>query len=162
MEPIGIDATGYPHIKKAVKTLLNQYPGLGDQQILFEEIGEESGIAFTSDAGTMVMSEKTSITGHVTQSCQFPFLVVFRTTATREFQKFIVSDFLDSLGKWLCKEPVTIDGTTYKLKGYPIAEGGRIITKMSRGNSYGTTPNENKSQDWVLPINLHYTYEYDI
>jgi hypothetical protein len=89
-------------------------------------------------------------------------MVVFRTTATREFQKFIVSDFLDSLGKWLCKEPVTIDGTTYKLKGYPIAEGGRTITKIARNNSYGTTPNVNKSQDCVLPMSLRCTYEYDI
>ena len=108
------------------------------------------------------MSERRSITDHITQQCQFPFLVVYRITATREFQKLNVSEFLDTLGKWLCKEPVEINGDFYRLSSYPAISDGRRITRITRNNAYGTTPNENKSQDWILPVSLQYTYEYDI
>ena len=162
LKPIGTDATGYEYLKKAVKDLLNSFPGLNGQTIYFEELGEESGIAFSADSGALVMAERRSITDHVTQTCQFPFLVIYRTTATREFQKMNVSNFLDSLGKWLCKEPVEIDGTIHRITSYPTISDGRKITKITRNNSYGTVPNENQSQDWVLPVSVQYTYEFDI
>lgn len=162
MKPIGADAAGYELLTKAVKDLLNQFPGLNGQRILFEELEEETGIAFSADAGALVMAERQSITDHVTQTCQFPILVVYRTSATREFQKLSVSAFLETLGKWICKEPVEIDGEIYKLLQYPEISDGRKITRISRNNAYGTVPNENKSQDWILPVTIQYTYEFDM
>lgn len=162
IKPIGTDPTGYEYMKRAVRALLNDYPALDGQTIYFEELGEEEGIAFSADSGALVMSERRSITDHVTQTCQFPFLVVYRTTATREFEKLNVSAFLDSLGKWLCKEPVEIGGETYRLSSYPAISDGRKITRVTRSNSYGTVPNDNKSQDWVLPVSVQYTYEFDL
>lgn len=162
IKPIGADSTGYEYLKRAIRDLLNQFPGLGGQTIYFEELGEDSGIAFSADAGALVMAERRSITDHVTQTCQFPFFVVYRTAATREFQKLNVSAFLDSLGKWICKEPVEIDGNIYKLTEYPEITDGRKITRITRNNSYGTVPNENKSQDWMLPVSVQYTYEFDL
>ena len=161
-KPIGTDAGGYELLTKAVKVLLNEFPGLNGQKILFEEIEEESGLAFSADAGALVMSERRSITDHITQECQFPFLVIYRTSSTREFQKLNVSAFLDTLGKWICKEPVEIDGVTYKLTSYPTISDGRKITRITRNNSYGTAPNENKSQDWILPVSVQYIYEFDM
>lgn len=162
LKPIGSDPTGFEYMKRAVKALLNQYPGLNGEKIYFEEIGEEFGIAFSADAGALVMSEKRSITDHITQVCQFPFLLIYRTNATREFEKLNVSAFLDSIGKWLCKEPVEIQGVMHRLTNYPTISDGRKITRITRNNSYGTVPNENKSQDWILPVSVQYTYEYDI
>ena len=162
VKPIGSDPTGYEYMKKAIKALLNQYPGLNGEKIYFEELGEEEGIAFSADAGALVMAERRSITDHVTQTCQFPFLLIYRTTATREFEKLSVSAFLDTLGKWICREPVEIQGTPYRLLEYPTIADGRKITRITRNNSYGTVPNENKSQDWVLPVSVQYTYEFDM
>ena len=162
VKPIGTDATGYELLTKAVKDLLNQYPGLDGQRIHFEELGEEAGMAFSADAGALVMSERRSITDHVFQSCQFPFLVIYRVAATREFQKLNVATFLDSLGKWICKEPVEISGTEYRLSAYPELSAGRKITRITRNNTYGTVPNENGSQDWILPVSVQYTNEFDM
>lgn len=162
LKPFGSDPTGFEYMKRAVKALLNQYPGLNGEKIYFEEIGEEFGIAFSADAGALVMSEKRSITDHITQVCHFPFLLIYRTNATREFEKLNVSAFLDSIGKWLCKEPVEIQGVMHRLTTYPTISDGRKITRITRNNSYGTVPNENKSQDWILPVSVQYTYEYDI
>lgn len=162
IKPIGTDASGYDLLTRAVKDLLNRFPGLNGKKILFEEIDAEDGIAFSADAGALVMAERRSITDHVTQTCQFPFLVVYRTTATREYQKINVSAFLDTLGKWICKEPVEINGEIHRLSTYPEISDGRRITRITRNNAYGTVPNENQSQDWILPVSVQYTYEFDM
>lgn len=159
---IAADPTGYEILTKAVKALLNQFPGLDGKTVYFEELGEESGLAFSADAGALVISERRSITDRVTQSCQYPFILVYRTTATREFQKLNVSSFLDSVGKWICKEPVEVNGKKEKLVSYPSLSDGRRITRVVRNNVYATVPNENKSQDWVLPVTVQYTYEFDL
>ena len=58
-KPIGKDATGYEILTDAIKALLNQYPGLYENEtIKFEELGKESGIAFSADNGALIYSEK--------------------------------------------------------------------------------------------------------
>lgn len=161
-KPVGVDASGYEVLTKAIQYLLNLFPGLHGQEISFEEIGEESGIAFSADAGALIMTERRSITDHVTQTCQYPFFVIYRTTATREFQKLQTQAFLDKIGKWICMEPVEIDGVECRLASYPELTDGRRITRITRSNSYGLTPNENQSQDWMLPVVVQYTNEFDM
>lgn len=161
-KPIGSDTSGHEIVPKAVLELLNGFPGLQGRTIMFEEIGDADGIAFSSDSGPLIMSERRSITDHVLQTCQYPFFVIYRTTGTREFQKLHVQTFLDALGKWLCKEPVEIDGAEHQLKQYPKLSDNRKITRISRNNAYGLIPNENKSQDWMLPVTIQYTNEFDM
>lgn len=162
LKPIGADASGYEVIPNAVLELMNSFPGLNGKEILFEEIGDADGIAFSSNSGPLVMMERKSITDHVYQTCQYPFFVIYRTTNTREYQKLHVQNFLDTLGKWLCKEPVNIDGMEYRLKNYPNLSDDRKIKRIVRENAYGLEPNENKSQDWVLPVTIQYTNEFDM
>lgn len=162
LKPIGVDAEGYKVLTNAVLALLSEFPGLDGREIYFEELGAESGIAFSADSGALIMSERRSITDHITQTCQYPLYVIYRTSATREFQKLQVQIFLDTLGKWLCKEPVDIDGAEYRLSSYPALSDGRKITRVTRSNSYGLTPNANNSQDWMLPVSIQYTNEFDM
>ncbi len=162
MKPIGADASGHEVITNAVLEMLNSYPGLDGKEILFEEIGDADGIAFSSDSGPLVMTERRSITDHVFQTCQYPFFVIYRSTTTREYQKLYIQTFLDSLGKWLCKEPVEINEESHLLTKYPKLSDGRRITRITRENAYGLTPNENKSQDWMLPVTIQYTNEFDL
>lgn len=123
---------------------------------------EDGGLIFSADGGALVMSERRSITDHVAQTCQYPFMVVCRTPATTEREKLNVQTFLETLGKWLCMEPVQIDGQDVRIEAYPALTEGRKITRVTRSNSYGTAPNENKTQDWILPVTVQYTYEFDL
>lgn len=161
-KPIGVDATGYEVLTKAVLDLLGQYPGLDGKEIFFEELSDSSGIAFSSDNGALIMSETRSITDHIKQKCQYPFYVVYRISSTREKQKLQVQTFLDSLGKWLCKEPAIINGEIHGLSQYPELAEGRKITRITRTNSYGLDPNEDGVQDWLLPVTVEYTNDFDI
>ena len=51
-KPIGKDAEGYEILTEAMKALLNQYPGLYENEtIKYEELGTDSGISFFADTG---------------------------------------------------------------------------------------------------------------
>lgn len=162
-KPIGKDATGYEVITEAMKDLLNRFPGLlPGEEVKYEELGEDIGIAFSNDAGALVYTEREDVIGGVHQTCQYPFFVVYRSASSaRERQKMSIQEFLDALGKWLCGEPAVIDGEFYKLSVYPTLASGRKITKISRDNSYGVEPQENGVQDWLLPVTVEYENKFD-
>ena len=161
-KPIGVDASGYELLTKAVRNLLNQFPGLYDYEfITFEELAKDTGIAFSADNGALVMTERVSITDHVKQTCQFPFYIVYRTGSTLESQKIEAQSFLDQIGKWLCGEEIIIDGNVHVLKAFPTLSGGRTITRITRMNSYGVEPDADGVQDWLLPVTVQYKHEYD-
>lgn len=161
-KPIGKDATGYEIITKAVKDLLNQFPGLYQgEEVKYEELDEEGGISFSNDSGALVYTEREDIVGGVHQTCQYPFFIVYRASGSaKERQKMSIQEFLDAFGKWLCREPAVIDGEIHKLSGYPKLAGTRQIKKIIRDNSYGTEPQENGVQDWLLPVTVQYTNDF--
>lgn len=161
-KPIGKDADGKDILADAMKSLLNQYPGLHDgEKIKYEELGTDSGIAFYADAGALIYSEKEDVCGTMHQVCQYPFIVVYRTASDKERQKLSVQRFLDNLGKWICREPVAIDGVETRLSAFPELSQERVIKRITRDNSYGTEPQENGVQDWLLPITVRYEYEWE-
>lgn len=161
--PIAMDATGYEILTSAVLDLLNKYPGLQPgERIKFEELKEDEGIAFSADSGALVYNEKIDITDTVHQICQYPFFIIYRSAATRERQKLNAQKFLDTLGKWLCKESVIINGAEARLKQFPELSKGRAIKRILRENSYGIEPQENGVQDWLLPVTIQYTNEFNL
>lgn len=160
-KPIGMDAEGAEPLKIAVMTLVNQFPGLDGKEITWQGLSEDGGIAVEPESGALVYTEETDIMGTVRQRCQFPFFVVYRSGAASEYQKMNVTRFLDELGAWLSREPVTLDGVAYRLLKYPEVEGGRKIEKIVRFNSYALERNENRTQDWVLPVTVNYTHEFE-
>ena len=161
-KPIGKDASGYDVLTIAVKALLNQFPGLYENEtVKFEELGEDSGIAFSADNGALIFSETEDVLGGVRQTCQYPFYIIYRTSSTKERQKMSIQEFLDTFGKWLCREPVVIDGSEQRLSKYPTLSQGRKITKVTRDNSYGLEPQESDVQDWILPVSIEYIYDFE-
>lgn len=160
-DPIGIDATGYEVITKAVSELLNQYPGLNGRTINFEELDANSGIAFSADNGALIMTEAEDILGHVMQTCAYPFFIVYRSASTRAEQKVRIQTFMDSIGKWICKEPAVVNGEEVILAAYPELASGRKIKKVTRNNSYGIEPTDKGVQDWLLPVTVEYTNEFE-
>lgn len=163
LKPIGVDADGYDILTTAMKALLNQYPGLQENEtIRFEQLEDDSGIAFSNDNGALVYSEKEDVCGVMHQICQYPFFVIYRTASLREKQKINVQAFLDSLGKWICREPVVINGSETRLNAFPELSQGRAIKRITRDNSYGLEPQESGVQDWLLPLSVRYENTYEV
>lgn len=158
-KPVKYDTSGHTVIIKAVQDLLNQYPGLyEDERIKFEESSEDTGIIFTSNNGSVIYSETKYIDGTVVQKCQYPFYIVYRTSASeKESYKITIAEFLETMGKWLAGENITIDGKTYMLEKYPAMTDGRKINELMWDNVYAAEPTANGVQDWVLPVTARYT-----
>jgi len=96
------------------------------------------------------------------QVCQYPFYVVYRTASDKERQKLSVQKFLDNLGKWICREPVIINGSETHLNAFPKLSQGRVIKRITRDNSYGLEPQESGVQDWLLPLSVRYENNYEV
>lgn len=157
------DADGYEVITVALRDLVNQYPGLSDgEEISFSILNEESGIAMFPKLGAIVESEKTNILGHVTQKCLYPFYVVCRVAGLSEDKKADKKEWLDSLGKWLEKQEITVGGTKYRLEDYPALTGDREFLSIYRESpAFLNETNENQSEDWAILIAAKYRNEFD-
>ena len=158
---IGMDSRGYDVLTKATLELINDYPGLDEyygEPVAFESL-KENGLTFSADNGALIMTERRSITDYVRQTCTFPIYIVFRASAKERGAKLRIQTFLDSLGKWLCGEP-TPEG--YEPAVYPELSEGRKITRITRYNSFGVEPNADGTQDWLLPVTIQYTNEFQL
>lgn len=156
------DIDGYEAVTSALRELLNQYPGLSeDDKIAFATLGENSGKAMFPISGAVVETEKTTITGKVTKICLYPFYVIYRASGLNESRKAKVKEWLDTLGKWLEKQQVVINGEETRLTEYPPLTGGRFFLSIERQSpSYLDTINDNQSENWAIYISARYQYEY--
>lgn len=156
------DIDGYEAVTSALRELLNQYPGLSENdEIAFSTLGEDSGKAMFPTSGAVIESEKRSVTGKVTEVCLYPFYVIYRASGLNENRKARVKEWLDTLGKWLEQKNVIIDGNEYYLEELPPLTDGRQFISISRQTpAYLDTVNENQSENWAIYISARYQYEY--
>ena len=114
------DVDGYDIVTNALKDLLNQYPGLETGEVFkFSTLKEDDGMAFYPVSGAVIAQEKKSVTGKVNQLCNYPFYIVYRTSRDSPNMKADIKEFLDSVGKWLERQTVVIDGGKHRLTSYP-------------------------------------------
>ncbi len=160
-KPIKDDTGGIESMVPAVKILLNQYPGLlPGEEVKFEELEETSGIAFINNGGAMVYDEDTDVTGSVDQKCQYLFILIYRMQSSRERQKLIAQQFLDTFGKWLCREPNVYERGGAPVE-YPVLTDGRKIIRLKRDLISATDPTDKGVQDWMLPVAVEYMNRFE-
>lgn len=156
------DIDGYEAVTSALRELLNQYPALSENdEIAFSTLGEDSGKAMYPVSGSVIETEKRSITGKVTKVCLYPFYIIYRASGLNENRKAKVKEWLDTLGKWLEQQTVIIDEKEYRLDELPPLTDDRKFLSIERQSpSYLDTVNENKSENWAIYITARYQYEY--
>lgn len=158
-----IDYDGTDVVSRVLTELLNQFPGINGVSIGFATVSDTSGIGIFPTSGAAIQSEKEDITGHVKQVCAYPFNVLYRAALHTEGQKLKIKESLDTLARWLERQPVTIDGTVYQLTRYPdMPSGLRVIKSISRTSSaYLDAAYDDKIEDWVVSLSLKYENEFD-
>ena len=156
------DIDGYEAVTSALRELLNQYPALSENDdIAFSTLGENSGKSMFPISGSVIESEKRSVTGKVTEVCVYPFYVIYRAAGLSENRKASVKEWLDNLGKWLEQKKVLINGEEYQLAELPPLTDGREFLSISRQTpAYLDAITENQSEDWAIYISARYQYEY--
>lgn len=158
-----IDYDGTDVMSFVLTELLNQFPGMDSVTIEFSNVSDTSGIGIYPTSGAAILSEKEDITGHVKQVCAYPFNVLYRASFQKEGQKLKVKEFLDTLARWLERQPVNIGGSVHQLTKYPeMPSGRRVIKSISRtSHSYLSAAYDDKVEDWIVSFSLKYENEFD-
>ena len=95
--------------------------------------------------------------------CLYPFNIVYRAAPKSEAQRLKIKEFLDTLGRWLEQQPVTVGGDTYQLTEYPaLSSGNRVIKSISRTNpGHLNASYQDGIEDWLISATLRYENEFD-
>lgn len=152
------DVNSFDAVTAALRQLINSYPGLSEgDEIAFAVLGEDTGKAMFPASGAVIESETRNIIGDITQICLYPFNVVYKTAGISDTRKANVKEWLDGLGRWLEKQPVTIGGQTYTLDAYPALTGSREFLAIERSTpAYLDSIEGNKAENWVIAISARY------
>lgn len=159
---VKFDAEGTQEVTNALLDLVNSYPGLKEgERFLFSTLDEDRGRGFFPSTGAVIDDETKDIVGHVHQVCVYPFALVTRAKGLTEARRVTTKEWLDKLGRWLNRQPVTIDSTDYTLNTYPALTGGRVLRELRL-----TVPahldgvGENGAEDWVCQVEARYTNDF--
>lgn len=157
------DIDGFEFVTNALMDMINRFPGLEDgERFNFSTIPTEEGLSVIASSGSFIYQEQESITGHVWQTCLYPFMVVCRASGLNQSRKIATKEWLDTLGRWLVKQPVLLNGQTYVLEEWPKLSGDRIIKNIIRQTpAYLGGINEDKSENWVMDMQIQYRNEFD-
>ena len=163
IEIIGFDVEGYDAITTALMALVNTYPGLDDgEEFGFATEPADEGVAIFPTTGSFIYDERESITGHVTQLCQYPFTVVYRKSGLNSNRRVTAKEWMDTFARWIERQPVTIDGTMYVLQEWPDLTGNREIREVTRQSpAYLANVNDDKSENWIMDVVIRYRNEFD-
>lgn len=157
------DVDGFDYVTNALMNMVNNYPGLDvDERFEFSTVPVEDGMSVVASSGSFILEERESITGHVTQLCAYPFMVVYRASGLSQKRKIASKEWLDTLAKWLTRQDVSINGTEHKLEKWPVLTNGRKIMNIERQSpAYLGSINEDKSENWVMDLVIQYRNEFD-
>lgn len=160
-----IDLEGSTAVSKVLSALLDQFPGLGSgEHFAFSTLPETGGKAFYPTSGAVYLENRESITGHVKQTCLYPFTITYRAAPATEIQRMRIKEFLDLLGQWLERQPIVIGDKGYQwIEDYPsLGAGNRKIKSILATNaSHLQAAYQDGVEDWVIGMQLQYTNEYD-
>lgn len=156
---------GYEIVTTALKQLLNQFPALSStEEIDFSVNGQTEGISFFPVSGAIVVNTNPlDVTGRIEQNCAYPFIVLYKSSGLTQKAKINVKEWLDTLGKWLEKQIITVSGTDYQLTNYPPLKGGEREFKEIRRTtpSYLYEVTEDKVETWAINLTAYYKNAYD-
>jgi len=157
------DIEGYEDVTTALMATVNAYPGLPeDEKFRFTMLEPEEGLSIVASSGSLIMEDHESITGHVWQTCLYPFMVIYRVSGLNQKRKIQVKEWMDTFARWLTRQPVNINGRTVVLEYWPTLTGSRLIRNISRQTpAYLGGINEDKSETWVMNLQIQYRNEFD-
>lgn len=92
------------------------------------------------------------------QVCAYPFDVVLRCAPKTEAARIRCKELLDAIGRWLERQPITVNGEMHTMDAYPaLTEGNRKIRAISRTSpSHLNAVYQNGVEDWLFSGSLRY------
>ncbi len=161
--PPKLDVDGEETLSRTLVDLLNTFPAMNGRKVFFSTLEETSGLGFFPLSGAAVSKEEKDITGMCYQTCQYPFLLVFRAAPKSDGARLRIKEFLDLIGKWLEQQVITVDDTRYQLEKYPDLDGSRKIKSIARTTpAYLDKAYDDGIEDWSISITAIYKNTFQI
>jgi len=157
------DVDGFEDVTSALMETVNSYPGLSvGEKFKFTTIEPGAGLSIFASSGSYILEDHESITGHVWQQCLYPFMVVYQVSGLSQKRKMLLKEWMDTFGRWLTRQPVKIGENTAVLEEWPKLTEGRVIRNITRQTpAYLGSINEDKSETWVMNLQIQYRNEFD-
>lgn len=164
IDNVRYDINGYDVLTKAMQSLLNQFPLLKENESIgFSVVDADEGFAFFPTNGAIVDKETRDVIGHVQQECAYPIIVFYKASGLSETGKINAKEWLETLGMWLERQTINVDGIEHKLSKYPPINGNCEITLIERTTpSYLTQISDDLVDSWAINITAHYKNEFDL
>lgn len=143
------NAEGTDNVTLYLLDLINSYPLLDGEEIRFQSI-KSGTMTMVPTSNVAILSEKKSITGHVTQKCQYAFQIYKTAKGLSENNQIRYKEFLDNLGLWL-------QGLDYPA----MADGMKMDSIKPANTSALYVRDDNQSEAWMIPINAVYIREFE-
>ena len=129
---VRFDVDGSEIVSKVLLELLNKCPALCGKKVAFSTLGEDEGLGFFPSVGAAITSETETITGDVHQVCAYPFDVVLRCAPKTEAARIRCKELLDAIGRWLERQPITVNGEMHTMDAYPALTEGNWLEQVKR------------------------------
>ena len=158
------DIEGFKYVTNALMETINSFPGLdGDEQFTFStQLTDEDCMTVVARSGSSIINELEDITGHVLQTCAYPFTVIVKSSGLSSRMKIQTKEWMDKLAEWLCRKAVEVNGEMHQLKKWPVLTGDREIRLITRQTpAFLGGINEDKSETWVMDMAIQYRNEFD-
>lgn len=160
------DTDGFEEITQAILYLVNTFPELesGDS-IAYATLREDGGKSLQPLDGAVIQTEKKYIYGDVSQTCLYPFYLIYRVGRPTENRRAAIKEWLDKIGRWLDRQPVQVGGQTVQLSAYPLLSGSRRFLSFDRqlqSPAFLYATNENGTEDWAITLSAKYRYDYHL
>lgn len=153
-----LDVDGEETLSRTLIKLINTFPALNGRKVVFSTLEHSSGIGFFPLSGAAVSREEHDITGMCYQTCQYPFLLIYRAAPKSEEARIRIKEFLDLIGKWLERQAVA-----HQLERYPELDGSRKIKSIVRTTpAYLDKAYDDGIEDWSISITATYENTFEI
>lgn len=153
-----LDIDGEETLSTTLIDLLNTFPLADNHPVCFSTLEKTSGVGFFPLAGAAVTNEQRDIIGTVYQTCQYPFLLIYRAAPKTEDARLRIKEYLDMIGKWLEQQEITVSDEKHQIQNYPDLDGNRKIKSISRTTpAYLDKAYDDGTEDWCISITAIYT-----
>lgn len=157
-----LDIDGEETLSRMLMDLINTFPSMNGRKVCFSTLEQTSGIGFFPLSGAAVIKETKDITGTCYQTCQYPFVIIYRAAPKNEEARLRIKEFLDLLGKWLEKQAVPSANPT-QIDAFLSPDGSRRIKTISRTSpAYLDKAYDDGIEEWCISINATYRNTFNI